>query len=90
MIYKLIALRFYNDSRYTPFSFLPDLTEDDIIEQNVRGVEEGKVKREVVESFPKVYLMGTYDDTNGKVKMLNEPKFLVDLSGHLPAIKKEA
>lgn len=90
MIYKLVALRFHDESRFTPFSFLPDITDEDIVEQNVRGVQEGKMKREVIESFPLVYLMGTYNDTDGKVKMLDEPKLLVDLTGYLPATKKEA
>lgn len=90
MIYKLVAMEFRDHSRFTPFSFLPDITEEDIIEQNTRGVTEGRIKDEVVRNFPFLYLMGTYNDTDGTVKMLKEPKFLVDLASYLPATKKEA
>ncbi len=87
MRFKLIGCKIVSSERFTQINCVPDITEEDIIEENRRAVIEGKIPA-VVAANSQLFYYGKFDDVNGSFDLEAEPKLLCNLADFVPG--KEA
>lgn len=84
---KVIGCKSIRGEYFSPVNCVPDITEDDIIENNRRAVLEGKIPTNLAVNLD-LYYYGTFDDKSGHFNFFDEPKFLVSLADFVPASVK--